>query len=171
VSRQSVSISGLLERIATEISDLRTRLDVEYSHSVVPPDLSIVSDEAKLRVAVRNLVSNALKFTDQGRVRVRAAETDDGVEIRVVDTGIGIAAESVNVIFEPFQQVSQSATGERGGVGLGLYVTTRLVEAVGGRLSVESELGRGSSFRVWLPREPGRRPQPFHGESEAAARS
>src|SRR5581483_6092347 len=151
VARDSVVLADLLSRIERETAELRRRGDVEYSHTVMPADLRLVSDEAKLRVVLRNLVSNALKFTPRGSVRVIANGLQGGVEICVVDTGIGIAAENLRLIFEPFQQVAESQARGPGGVGLGLYVAYRLVDAVGGRLSVDSEHGRGSAFRVWLP--------------------
>ena len=75
----------------------------------------------------------------------------DGDRVSVTDTGIGIPPESQSLIFEPFRQGDSSATRRYGGVGLGLYIVRRLVEMLGGRIALDSTMGRGSTFRVWIP--------------------
>jgi signal transduction histidine kinase len=109
------------------------------------------TDPMQLKVVLKNLVGNALKFTDKGYVRLRARPRDGGTELTVSDTGIGIAAEHHRLIFESFRQVQPANTRRYGGVGLGLYIVRRLVDALGGRIRLESEVSRGSTFRVWLP--------------------
>jgi signal transduction histidine kinase len=105
-------------------------------------------------MVVRNLIRNAVKFTEQGTVTISACARDDGVEITVSDTGIGIAPEVLPTIFEPFRQGDGSNTRRYGGVGLGLYIVQRLMDLLGGKIAVESEVGKGSTFRVWLPLTP-----------------
>jgi len=102
-------------------------------------------------VVVKNLIGNAVKFTKAGSITVAAHSHTGGVEISVIDTGIGISPEALALIFEPFHQVDNS--GQWGGTGLGLYIVKRLLEMLGGTVMVESEVGRGSTFRVWIPRE------------------
>ena len=102
---------------------------------------------------LKNLVVNALKFTDQGSVMVDVYCRDGGLEFCVADTGIGMAPEVVPIIFEPFRQAGCFKTRRRGGVGLGLYIVRRLLDMMGGSISVDSELGRGSIFRVWVPNQ------------------
>jgi two-component system sensor histidine kinase/response regulator len=118
------------------------------------PD-TLVGDPVRLRQIVVNLVSNAIKFTDDGEIEVRlTVEPGDGDDIvlhlTVRDTGIGIAPERRQAIFEAFTQAEGSTTRTRGGTGLGLTIASRLAELMGGRLWVESEVGRGSTFHVTL---------------------
>ncbi|KYK32130.1 MAG: hypothetical protein AYK19_15930 [Theionarchaea archaeon DG-70-1] len=95
---------------------------------------------------MRNLLENALKFTEEGEVRIGARCEDGEVIFSVEDTGIGIAEEDQKVIFEKFRQVHEGTTKEFGGTGLGLSVAKELVELHGGRIWVESESGKGSRF-------------------------
>jgi signal transduction histidine kinase len=111
----------------------------------------IVTDRAKLALVVRNLVSNAFKFTAEGRVLVRLTLREDALLIDVHDTGIGIGEEHLPLIFEMFRQVDGSMTRRHGGVGLGLYIVKQFVTRLGGTVSVRSVPGRGSQFRVVLP--------------------
>ena len=115
----------------------------------LPP---IYTDPGKLKVVVKNLIGNAVKFTKAGSITVSAHSHTGGVEISVTDTGIGISQEALALIFEPFRQVDSS--GQQRGTGLGLHIVKRLLELLGGTVTVESAVGRGSAFRVWLPREP-----------------
>ena len=110
------------------------------------------SDPGKVRQILVNLLSNAIKFTDEGGIRLASRAEDGRVVFEVVDTGIGIAPEHQEQVFETFWQVDQTATRKRGGAGLGLSVSRRLARALGGDLSVESAIGKGSRFQFWVPR-------------------
>ena len=112
------------------------------------------ADERRVTQALLNLVGNAIKFTEAGEVAVQAAAVDGIYQIAVADTGPGIAAEDQERIFEEFQQVDSSSTRKKGGTGLGLSISKRIIELHGGRIWVESELGRGSIFRFTLPLRP-----------------
>jgi signal transduction histidine kinase len=109
------------------------------------------TDPVKLKVVLKNLIVNAVKFTEAGSVTVAARTCDGGVEVSVADTGIGIPQASLPIIFQAFQQLDSSATRAHRGVGLGLYIVSRLLDLLGGRIAVESLVGSGSTFRVWLP--------------------
>jgi signal transduction histidine kinase len=99
-----------------------------------------------------NLVSNAIKFTDRGSVKIAARVARDGnVEIRVIDTGIGIKKEDTDKLFQPFQQIDMSLTRSREGTGLGLHLAKRLSALLGGDISAKSEYGRGSEFILTIP--------------------
>ncbi|MBP1688450.1 MAG: integral rane sensor hybrid histidine kinase, partial [Deltaproteobacteria bacterium] len=127
----------------------KDRVHLEWDIPSTLPALS--TDPGKLKIVLRNLIRNALKFTERGHVRVQAQPCSGGIELRVSDTGIGIAADMLPVIFEPFRQVDGADTRRYGGVGLGLYLVRRLVDLLGGQISVESRVGEGSTFRVQLP--------------------
>jgi signal transduction histidine kinase len=121
--------------------------------STVAPDVPdiLVGDEIRLGQILTNLIGNAVKFTERGQVGVRVDVeeiSDDALTLRfaVSDTGIGIPATHIRGIFDPFTQVDASSTRAYGGVGLGLAITRRLVETLGGNIRVESELGKGSTF-------------------------
>jgi signal transduction histidine kinase len=111
------------------------------------------TDTRKLRQILLNLLSNATKFTERGSIRLEAIDADDEVEFRVHDTGIGIAPEHADQIWEPFWQVERSHTRTAGGTGLGLSVVMRLATVLGGTTAVESTPGEGSTFTVRLPKQ------------------
>jgi PAS domain S-box-containing protein len=118
--------------------------------------VGVVGDEARLRQVLLNLLSNAVKFTERGEVvvLVDAEETGAGsytVELAVRDTGIGIPADRMDKLFTSFSQVDASTTRRFGGTGLGLAISKRLIELMGGTISVESEQQKGSTFRISLP--------------------
>jgi signal transduction histidine kinase len=122
-----------------------------------PPTIPrIHADRDKLRQCLVNLCSNAVKFTQPGGVITVAAEPvgREKVAIRVADTGIGIAEEHVDKVFEVFYQVDGSSTREYGGAGLGLAIVKSFVEAHGGSVQVRSVLGQGSVFTLTLPVNP-----------------
>jgi signal transduction histidine kinase len=123
------------------------------------PDVTLTTDPRKLGVVVRNLVGNALKFTERGSVRVEPWVSAESVAIQVADTGIGIPPDDQDGIFEMFRQADGSDSRRFGGAGLGLYIVRRFVEQLGGQVAVQSTPGEGSVFTVTLPREPvaGRR--------------
>ncbi|MBI5608681.1 MAG: response regulator [Deltaproteobacteria bacterium] len=119
-------------------------IDVHVADSVPP---SLLLDAGRLRQVVINLVSNAIKFTRIGGVKVAAAWSQDRLAVAVSDTGIGIAAADMHQLFSPFRQVDAKQNREFGGTGLGLVICKQIVEAMGGQLHVQSEVGVGTTFR------------------------
>jgi two-component system phosphate regulon sensor histidine kinase PhoR len=142
-----------LERFLAETGDSlgpedRSRIRVH----IQPPGATVRTDPHRLDQILRNLVENALKFSPSSApVEIDAVVRDDWFQLSVIDHGIGIPTEDLPRIFDRFHQVGQAMTREQEGAGLGLYITKRLVEAMGGTVSVTSVPEQGSTFRVWLP--------------------
>src|SRR5262249_38132433 len=108
-------------------------------------------DEQRLTQVLLNLVGNAIKFTDAGEVRVSAKASNGHFAVSVTDTGPGIPEEHQSRIFEQFHQVDSSDRKKKGGTGLGLAIAKQIIEMHGGRIWVESTVGRGSTFQMELP--------------------
>ncbi len=151
VQVDGVDVAALLAELAAD-TEARPRGDdlvVEWQVSPALPPLR--TDRDKLWTVLRNIVGNAIKFTERGRVTITVDADPDAMVFAVADTGIGISDEHLPIIFDMFRQVEAADTRRFGGVGLGLYVVRRLLEELGGEVHVESRLGHGSRFRVRLP--------------------
>ncbi len=143
-----------LENALTLIRERAVRHGLALELSVDETLANVVADERKLKQVLLNLLSNAVKFTPEGgRIDVRALPADGTIEVSVTDTGVGIAPEDQQAIFEEFRQVGHAAH-KREGTGLGLALARKFVELHGGRLWVKSEVGRGSTFTFTLPVRP-----------------
>jgi len=119
------------------------------------PDLILFSDQKRIRQIILNLLSNAIKFTEQGSIHLNVQSSNSSpnplIQICVTDTGIGIKKEDINRLFFPFQQVDAALTKKFEGTGLGLYLSKKLANLLGGDITVKSEYGNGSEFMVELP--------------------
>ena len=149
---------GLVEMLEETLAPAREAgrargLVVRAAYADLPE--RVVGDPVRISQVLGNLLENAVKFTESGEVLldVRATATDAGhrLEIEVCDTGIGMSAEQVRAVFEPFKQADSSITRRYGGTGLGLAICRQLVDLMDGSLSVKSELGTGTTFSLWLP--------------------
>ncbi len=147
---EPVAMDELLGELAIEFGALTQRpgtaLRWEPTNGIVAD-----TDRRKLRIVVKNLVGNALKFTPHGEVVVRSEVRGDRCAIVVRDTGVGIAAERLPLIFEMFRQGDSSDSRSYSGVGLGLYIVQRVLDQLGGQIAVASAPGRGSTFTVTIP--------------------
>jgi PAS domain S-box-containing protein len=150
---QEIDLPALLREIEIETAAIRDKPGVASVWEIGEDLPTVYSDVVKLKVLLKNLINNAFKFTDAGSVTVSASKRQSGLELRVSDTGIGMAPAVQAVIFEPFRQGDGSTTRRHGGVGLGLYIVSRLLDMLGGRIDVESRPGAGSTFRIWIPRD------------------
>jgi len=141
------ALKGMLRPL---VDEARVDLVFEPSEDVAPFD----SDEGKIAQVLRNFISNALKFTEQGEVRVTAGLDGGADEIRlsVHDTGIGISPENLQLIFEEFSQIEHPLQRRSKGTGLGLPLCRKLADLLGGRVEVDSRVGEGSTFSLVLPR-------------------
>jgi len=148
VQISTFTVKQLVEEVLAEMEPIIARSKLMVS-SHVPPDLGpMVSDRQKVKQVVLNLLSNALKFTREGSVAIRVCATPATVTIAITDTGIGIDPKDREKIFEDFHQVDSTVARPFGGTGLGLSICRRLATMLEGRLDVESEVGRGSTFTL-----------------------
>jgi PAS domain S-box-containing protein len=147
---EPLPLASLWDDLRTEYAALPRTNDVALRWQDVG-DTVLHTDRRKLKMILKNLVGNALKFTPTGEIVVGCDRSEGAVVITVRDTGVGIPAEHLPRIFEMFRQVDSSDRRSYGGAGLGLYIVHKLVEQLGGTICVESESGRGSTFRVQLP--------------------
>ena len=160
IQAEPVRLRVLLTEQCQLLRPLTDERGLELRGPDCDPAVVVDADPKRVRQIVRNLVSNAAKFTDAGHVRVSVDVDGSVARICVEDTGIGIAADELERLFVPFWRSHAPGSFARGGTGLGLPISRRLVEAMGGEFSVSSELGRGSRFAFSLPlhRVPGAEP-------------
>jgi signal transduction histidine kinase len=148
---QEISIASLLDEVDGETRELQEQSGLRFLWDAPRQIPRVLADAAKLKVVLKNLIGNAVKFTEAGTVTVEVHAGNGGVEVSISDTGIGIAPEALPIIFEPFRQADGSRMKRQGGVGLGLYIVRRLLDMMGGSVTVDTEVGCGSTFRVLLP--------------------
>ncbi len=151
IERKEISVSRLLAGVVGDAQRMPRAADVEVGCEVEDGLPGIATDASKLKVVLRSLVSNALKFTQHGSVTIGARRRAGGVELFVSDTGPGLPRGSLGRIFEPFTQLGEASTRTHGGLGMGLYVARRITDLLGGTIAVSSRVGVGSTFQVWLP--------------------
>lgn len=153
VRKEPFALDELVGQLLSELHPLIARSGLKVAIALEPGLSEIVSDRQKLKQILLNLLSNALKFTREGWVRIEAAKRPRGLSITVADSGIGIAAEHQQSVFEQFWQVDGSPTRAQGGTGLGLSICRRLANLLGGEIELKSAIGEGAAFTVTLPEE------------------
>jgi PAS domain S-box-containing protein len=155
---ERVEVGEVIEEVAEEYGREAREKGISLAVTVAPGLGAVRTDRRKLRQVVSCLVSNAIKFTEAGRVAVEAAPEGDGRwYIEVSDTGIGMSGDALSYIFDDFRQVDDRLTRAYNGVGLGLAITRKVVELLGGQITVESRRNEGSRFRITWPTEPRQR--------------
>jgi signal transduction histidine kinase len=147
---EEVEVATVIREVASELEPMVSNQPVKLELRL-EPGLHASVDERGFRQVMVNLVANSLKFTEEGAVTITSCAGDRQVEVRVVDTGIGIPADQMERVFEEFTQVDSGSTRTRGGTGLGLPLSRRLVELMGGTLTLASQLGTGTTATVRLP--------------------
>jgi PAS domain S-box-containing protein len=154
VDIQPVELQDLADEVSAIIEPLATKKELAFTLEVPDEPVAFRTDPRKLRQILLNLLGNAVKFTEEGEITVRAAQDGKELVLEVSDTGIGMPPEERERVFEPFWQAETELHRRTSGTGLGLPVTHRLVELLGGTIQVRSEPGEGSTFRIVLPLEP-----------------
>ena len=153
--RDPVDVAELLERAARVLRPAAERRRQTLTVGPCTAPLRVWGDRDRLTDALVNLLDNAVKYTPEGgAIALEARAADDAVQIAVADTGIGIPPKELSRIFERFYRVDRARSRELGGTGLGLSIVKHIVEAHGGRISVESELSKGTRFTIMLPKRP-----------------
>jgi signal transduction histidine kinase len=154
IQRGEVNVARMLKQVKAETRAVcqQSRLSFVWQIDAGLPPL--YTDAGKLKLIIKTLITNAVQFTPTGSVTITGRARDNGVEVTVCDTGVGIPPDALSRIFEPGQQVDPAASGQQNGKGLGLPMVKRLLALLGGIMTVESEVGRGSTFRAWLPTSP-----------------
>jgi len=145
---EEFSVAEVGIKIRDSLMIMAEEKELEFIFSI--PDINITSDKRRVEQILLNLVNNALKFTEKGKVEVKAHKRDGNIEVIVKDTGIGIKEEDFHKLFQPFVQLEYTFT-EEAGTGLGLYLTKNLVQLLKGRIHMESEYEKGSTFTFILP--------------------
>ncbi|MFE5495672.1 ATP-binding protein, partial [Streptomyces virginiae] len=164
VNLERVSLKQLLTYLEASFRPLTSQKGLEFDITTAPGvPVDLLTDDARLQQILRNLLSNAVKFTEHGRVHVKiepatSAELPDElaqagsvVAFRVIDSGIGIAEQQLEAIFAAFQQADGTTSRKYGGTGLGLSITREIARLLGGAVTARSELGKGSTFTLYLP--------------------
>jgi signal transduction histidine kinase len=158
---EETDLTSLLVEIAEDAKLAAADNGNEFASDVSPNLGTALCDASKFRNMAGQLLDNAAKFTHNGKIKLyarrEAGETDDQLVVDVIDTGIGIAPDQLTNLFEKFTVIDDSSTSKYGGTGLGLALSQRLCKLMGGEVSVESELGKGSRFTIRMPLVAGRR--------------
>jgi signal transduction histidine kinase len=145
-------LSAAVANAITLVRERAQRHGIALTQQVDPSLTQITADERKFKQIMLNLLSNAVKFTpDNGRIDIAARREEEDIVVSVHDNGIGIAPEDQAAVFEEFRQVGRHYTSKQEGTGLGLALTKRFVELHGGRIWLESEPGKGSTFTFTIP--------------------
>lgn len=149
---EEFDLTELLQATTSELQSLAAQKNLAFNLILPSENVMVVNDRLRLRQVVINLISNAIKFTHEGGITIELLELPEGrIAVSVRDTGIGIAPEHQAQIFQEFWQVDQSTSRCYQGTGLGLSISKQLITLMQGSLSVESESGQGTLFRVEMP--------------------
>jgi PAS domain S-box-containing protein len=153
IRREPVEVRRVVDEVVTTLRPIAAEKGIELSAGLPPEELVVATNSRALSQILLNLGNNACKFTEHGSVRIEVEREDfagPATAFRVIDTGIGIRAEDQARLFQPFVQLGREEGSDRNGSGLGLHLSQRLAELLGGRITVESEYGRGSRFTLTL---------------------
>lgn len=150
---KSYNIVNIVTSCVEEMQSLANQKELELSLSIDQPFILVEFDKFRIRQVLLNFLSNAIKFTEKGSIKVIVLTEPHQVSLQVIDTGIGLTPEEVEKIFRPFSQADSSITRKYGGTGLGLAISKKIIELHGGIITVKSQKGQGSIFTFTLPKK------------------
>lgn len=153
LSYEVFTISNLLSEAVPGIEQLAREKGLTLTYSAAPDIDSLYADRAKTKQVLINILGNAVKFTNEGSVKLNVATTDGDIIFSVTDTGIGMKEEDLEAIFDSFKQVGPAQIAGYEGTGLGLAISKQFIEMQGGRIWAQSELGKGSTLTFTLPKK------------------
>lgn len=153
VEFKEFDLTKTIHKVVATVQPLIEKKELKLVQEISPSVKEIISDERRVDQILPNLINNAIKFTETGSIKVVCEKTENTYVIKVIDSGIGIKREDVKKLFKPFSQIDTGLTRAHEGTGLGLSISQKLVEKLGGSITVESEFGIGSTFTVILPVE------------------
>ncbi len=153
VAREPCDLRAAIEKVTVNMRPLVEKKGLALEVVVAPEVGTITSDQRRVEQVIYNLISNAIKFTDNGSIRVECSQKEGEAVTRVIDTGIGIKDKDMDQLFKPFYQIDTGLVRQYEGTGLGLSICSKILDLLGGRIWVESEWGKGSIFSFALPVE------------------
>jgi PAS domain S-box-containing protein len=154
VSVAPFDLVKVLNKVTSSVQPLIAKKNLSLQLHCIEESISIESDERRIGQVILNLINNAIKFTDAGGICVECEHEDEHVIIKVIDSGIGIDPKDMDKLFKPFSQIDTGLSRNHEGTGLGLSICQRLIDKLGGAISVESEVGKGSTFTIVLGTKP-----------------
>ena len=155
VDFKPTDLSELIQNVVFELKPSANQKSISVDHSGTEAPVTVVTDEQRVHQILVNLVSNAVKYTEKGKIEISLTKLRKGVEIRVKDTGMGISAEDQKKLFAPFYRVESESVDQITGTGLGMWITKQLIEILGGSVGVESIKGVGTNVVIKFPEQPG----------------
>ena len=155
LARASFELTPSIKKMVKLITPLAEQKGIDLEVDIDPKVGAIVADQRRLEQVIMNLLGNAIKFTEKGRVRVACWMEDNHYLLSFIDTGIGMKPEDIPGLFQPFHQIDSGLTRKHEGTGLGLSICKKIIDLMGGSIDVASQWGQGSAFTMRLPRQPG----------------
>jgi len=153
LSYETFTVSDLLAEVIPSVEQLARDKGLTLNYSVAPDIVNLYADKAKTRQVLINILGNAVKFTNEGSIKLNVDETDNNFIFSVTDTGIGMKEEDLEAIFDSFKQVGPAQIAGYEGTGLGLAISKQFIEMQGGRIWAESEVGKGTTVTFTLPKK------------------
>ncbi|MFO7883941.1 MAG: transporter substrate-binding domain-containing protein [Desulfobacteraceae bacterium] len=149
------NLKASIEKTAGLIAPAAEKKNLDLTMDIAEDVKEIVSDQRRLEQIILNLLNNALKFTEQGEIRIVSRTDNSDYVLDIIDTGIGIEAEEIKGLFQPFHQIDSGLTRKREGTGLGLSISKKLMDLMNGTITIQSQLGKGSTFTLRFPKDQG----------------